>query len=1221
MASLLFTYVSGLLLKHAARVWRAFSVPEPLFLLVLCLTGTATPTAWAQSASPATLLPAYFLPKSPTVSSLGRFDAQQLVNLPTGAAQLAIPLAEVRRGTLQLPVSLAYSYSGMQVYQPADLVGLGWTLQAGAAITLQVNGRLDGRAVGSSLDPARYNPDSIGVASQPFLKRAATSTSDTGPDVYSYTIPGGTSGRFIIRDTVIVLLPQQPVCIRLLRNQVGNGFQESFQLTTDEGVRYLFRAIERTRPGRNFSLPGYTSAWHLTQVISADNSDTLRLCYTPRPQQPTPSRCVVTTGSYHSGFEMVSSIDNQDPGSPSFPGGFDCYFTTALDYSYNNIISTDTRLDTQYLDSIVTRGTVLVLHRDSSSQVLQRVRLLSTIGERREVKRFTLFQSTFPGGSYGDQRVRLDSLRESANNLYLPAYRFTYETTMLIPARSSAALDYWGYSNGAYLNGDINTSSNNCLLADPLLGVNQANREANYAFALAGALQQVTYPTGGQTRWEYESGQVWYEPGLLPIGLADSIDVDRTRANYRAQGPNNILINPNLALTNPASARYVTPSDTTHFQIPLDAGVKVYLSRRPCYNCPTGASNFYTDFNIWRCLPTGDTLITNTRPYQSFDPDGGANFTFQLPAGTYALRVYCEQHESEVDVRLKIADNRAAVLLGRTLPGAGIRVRRIHTLAPGAPPLVRSYAYLLPDSLGGHESGTTLTGGRGIAAYEYRNVFVFGNTCIFTNTSSDNSRPGDEFYKYPFYYRCVTERDSSDQGATVNYFQPQANNFHDVVVVKRQVFRQAAQLQLVQQDDYTYASDSSVTSFPLLRAWMSQHITDNTSGGNGAGGGILLHHKVEEYACAKGVVRAAFTALRQARHTVYDAQGQAQTTTTRSYYRQQRLALARTSGSTGWHAQRYKRLADYAPTLGVTSLQVNAFNPIIETQTWFRPLGRPDSVLTGGQLTFYSPQWRAPASVYHLQLAQPQPGPNQETLVNGKYTNFLSDSRYERQATVRYATPTGDVAQQQAAHGLPTSYLTGYNHTLLIAEAKNATYAQVAYTSFEPQSTGRWQYDSTGTHRVAGVGRTGRWAYRLDGGAGVSRPQLPAGDYELLYWAQGTASPALTCSGGSPLGPVLVATAPGNWRQYRAQLHFTSTGQVTLNVPMGTSQLVDEVRLCPVGGRLTSYTHDPLVGMTSQTGPDGRTQTYEYDALGRLVRTRDEQGRILGQQQYHYAGQ
>jgi YD repeat-containing protein len=53
---------------------------------------------------------------------------------------------------------------------------------------------------------------------------------------------------------------------------------------------------------------------------------------------------------------------------------------------------------------------------------------------------------------------------------------------------------------------------------------------------------------------------------------------------------------------------------------------------------------------------------------------------------------------------------------------------------------------------------------------------------------------------------------------------------------------------------------------------------------------------------------------------------------------------------------------------------------------------------------------------------------------------------------------------------------------------------------------------------------------------------------------------------------------------------------------------------------LSTYVHQPLVGVTSQTDPTGWITGFEYDALGRLVRTRDEQDRILSQQQYHYAG-
>jgi len=79
---------------------------------------------------------------------------------------------------------------------------------------------------------------------------------------------------------------------------------------------------------------------------------------------------------------------------------------------------------------------------------------------------------------------------------------------------------------------------------------------------------------------------------------------------------------------------------------------------------------------------------------------------------------------------------------------------------------------------------------------------------------------------------------------------------------------------------------------------------------------------------------------------------------------------------------------------------------------------------------------------------------------------------------------------------------------------------------------------------------------------------------------------------------------------------------VTLRIAYNRVGNLPDLRAVPALAHslLTTYVHQPLVGITSQTDPTGRLTTYEYDALGRLLRTRDEQGRILSQQQYHYAG-
>jgi YD repeat-containing protein len=69
----------------------------------------------------------------------------------------------------------------------------------------------------------------------------------------------------------------------------------------------------------------------------------------------------------------------------------------------------------------------------------------------------------------------------------------------------------------------------------------------------------------------------------------------------------------------------------------------------------------------------------------------------------------------------------------------------------------------------------------------------------------------------------------------------------------------------------------------------------------------------------------------------------------------------------------------------------------------------------------------------------------------------------------------------------------------------------------------------------------------------------------------------------------------------------------------GSSVIIDELRLHPADAMMTSYTYEPLVGMTSQTDPRGYTLTYIYDAANRLVTIKDEDGYILEHFEYNYA--
>jgi hypothetical protein len=67
--------------------------------------------------------------------------------------------------------------------------------------------------------------------------------------------------------------------------------------------------------------------------------------------------------------------------------------------------------------------------------------------------------------------------------------------------------------------------------------------------------------------------------------------------------------------------------------------------------------------------------------------------------------------------------------------------------------------------------------------------------------------------------------------------------------------------------------------------------------------------------------------------------------------------------------------------------------------------------------------------------------------------------------------------------------------------------------------------------------------------------------------------------------------------------------------------LIDEVRLYPVDAEMTTYTFDPLVGITGQCMPDSRIAYYEYDAFQRLMLQRDQDRNIVKKISYNYNGQ
>jgi YD repeat-containing protein len=76
----------------------------------------------------------------------------------------------------------------------------------------------------------------------------------------------------------------------------------------------------------------------------------------------------------------------------------------------------------------------------------------------------------------------------------------------------------------------------------------------------------------------------------------------------------------------------------------------------------------------------------------------------------------------------------------------------------------------------------------------------------------------------------------------------------------------------------------------------------------------------------------------------------------------------------------------------------------------------------------------------------------------------------------------------------------------------------------------------------------------------------------------------------------------------------------TLSDDNALSTSLAPLRTIPVA-LATTYTYSPLIGITSETDPSGKTTYYVYDSLGRLSMIKDKDGNIIKTYDYHYKGQ
>jgi YD repeat-containing protein len=1153
------------------------------------------------------------------------------VNEAAGTPSISLPLYEVHSGSLTLPLTLSYHASGIRVGDQASWVGLGWALNGGGVITRQVRGMPDERSRGFAENYRTVPKRDTVVLTQDegLLYDITNSRADYQPDLYNFNMMGQAGSFMLGNDGSFHCLPLQPVRIQ---QRAGD-----FLLTDKIGNTYFFAHQEKSRStGRPPATIEYISAWYLSRIVSADKADTIRLEYEAY------STSALSVQQQHS----IGYLTGQSGG-----GNLD----TPIQNTYSEVQTTTTQ-NTWRLRRIVFQAGEVRFRAAARQDIRsdQRLAALTVLAEGSDtLKYIQLFHSYYNG----DARLRLDSLATTAPKSALPPYRFTYDTTPL-PNRLSGSRDHWGYANGAASVSSLRATSPFALLI-PRMPVTDsygprlyagADRSPNPRYVQTGILTAITYPTGGSQHFTYEPNTV---PALaaLPTTALPTHWLATTGPGQTAHPNGNCQeMSDTLTITQSDTRLYYRltgtryrPTDDRHDLIYLD----VYNLASPL-QALGGKRFFYRD--------------STDESYQALRD------SLSLSVGKYRVVIHsCGNTTAQATLTPVYAPTGQA--WRNTLAG-GVRLRTQRIQAsPQAPATIKRYRYNTPGS--SLSSGYTV-GKEPLYLRTHVSRIRGKSTCgdcvagppapsfdITYQTLSSSSLTETMGSDRPVGYRYVTVLDSlenMESGRPAGYVVSQYGGSPD----EGGSWKPACPLisnawlrdQLLEQCTYATRSDGTAQLLVRIQQEYAQRdsveftsfvaSTDADIQYDRSGPSLLMTQDgtLVKYIYENARQTSGWQYLRQTRRYQYaptDTSAYQLTTTTYRYDNpaHQQPTLTETLTTGGQRQQvRARYVADFDSTQ-VTRTSPAAAQALRELARLHAPAQLveqtttrttpTDTLVTQSQLTLsrvLAPGVVVPDRQLVLRAGVlPWQGFGPSRLQAGR---LRYDAHYEPRLFFDRYSADRQPTQTHLAGGLPTSYLWDTRTGQPLAQA-NAALTQLAATSFEPGAAGRWTYDTylgVGQHLRAHAGRTGSWAYQLNSGGPIRCDSLPAGTYELTCWYQGSQAPRLLGAAGTSLG-VFVPMGPtsGGWQAARVRWQLAAASSVQVSAPAdNVALLLDDLRLCPVGTQLTTYTYDALRGVTSQTGPDGRTTFYEYDGLGRLIRTRDEQGRILSQQQYHYAG-
>ncbi|AZA48685.1 hypothetical protein EG346_11050 [Chryseobacterium carnipullorum] len=430
------------------------------------------------------------IPKiSPT--SPESFKFSQYGNVPigmfTGAPNINIPITELSVDGTSIPISLNYASNGINVDEMNGSVGLGWTFISGGIITKTIRDRPDEESsFGSGDVPLAEN---FATQLSAYLNFCENDDFDSEPDLYSANF-GGYNVKFMINKAGnIIMIDQKDYKIK--RNDNGN----LFSIILDNGVRYNFNTIEYIQ-NRTFNTGGhqppqqYIQSWYLTSIITS-NGQTLTFEY---------QDVSYTTILSQSQTMTYTQTIQQKYGDLQYDDLNDFYYCEGKPYT----IPPDLGLIADSEQYVVGKQLKKIFDTNNNSVVFSYSSQNGDYSILTNVKKYhtniVIDDISFNYLTTNSSRV---FLTEMLNNKINSSHKFTYNNPQSFPPRLSFSRDMWGFYNGVSNSSLVpQLFSSNDTTAPQYSG---ANQKVEPSYGQYGLLKAITYPTGGNTLFNYEN--------------------------------------------------------------------------------------------------------------------------------------------------------------------------------------------------------------------------------------------------------------------------------------------------------------------------------------------------------------------------------------------------------------------------------------------------------------------------------------------------------------------------------------------------------------------------------------------------------------------------------------------------------------------------------------------------------------------------------------------